>query len=371
MIDADQARVLAGWLARRLADGSAGDVTDVEVADLERPEAGQSSDLTLFTLTWADGGRRRMQRCVLRRQPAGHAIFLRPDAIREARVLRALARSDVPVPAVRWCEADAGVLGAPFFVMERVDGRVPAAKPSIHAVGWLTMLTVAERERLWHSAMAALVAVHRVDWRRTHAFLLDGDAATGTLDGHLARLAAWYEWTTAGREFPVTDAALRRLRSERSTVEDDEPVLVWGDARVGNIIFAEDHRVAALIDWEVASIGHPAIDLAHWTFFDEFATGACGVDRLPGWPGRDETIARYAELAGRPVADIAYFELMEELFIATTLIRQADRHVTAGRLGPGTRMGHDNVVTQMLARRLDLPVPEIDPDYLAHRAMAS
>jgi aminoglycoside phosphotransferase (APT) family kinase protein len=150
-------------------------------------------------------------------------------------------------------------------------------------------------------------------------------------------------------------------------VRVDAPVLVWGDPRVGNMIFSDDLTVAAAIDWEVASIGPAEIDLAHWLFFDEFTTEAAGVKRLDGWPDRETTIARYQELSGRTVRDLEFFEIMDRLFMATTLIRQADIRVGDGLTPPGTRMGHDNIVTQMLARRLGLPVPELSPDYLAHR----
>jgi aminoglycoside phosphotransferase (APT) family kinase protein len=146
-----------------------------------------------------------------------------------------------------------------------------------------------------------------------------------------------------------------------------EPVLVWGDARVGNMIFGDEHTVVAAIDWEVASIGPPAIDVAHWLFFDEFATRACGIEPLPGWPDRAATVARYEALSGRSLDDLEFFELMDELFMATTLIRQADARVARGLAPPETRMGHDNTVTQMLARRLGLPLPDLSPDYIAHR----
>ena len=217
--------------------------------------------------------------------------------IREARVLQGLAAaSRVPVPDVRWCETDPAVLGAPFFVMTEVPGRVPAGRPSIHTVGWLPTLTTRERERLWASAMETLVAVHDVDWQRSHAFLLDDDRDAATLDAHVDRLADWYAWSTAGREFPVTDAALAFLVEHRSDIRTGPPALVWGDARVGNMIFGDEHTVVAAIDWEVASIGQPAIDVAHWLFFDDFATHACGIEPLPGWPDRATTVARYEAL---------------------------------------------------------------------------
>ena len=90
---------------------------------------------------------------------------------------------------------------------------------------------------------------------------------------------------------------------------------------------------------------------------------------MAGWPDRDATIARYEEISGRRVQNLDLFEMIDELFMATTLIRQADTRVAKGLAPPGTRMGHDNTVTQMLARRLGLEVPPLSPDYVAHRAM--
>ena len=112
------------------------------------------------------------------------------------------------------------------------------------------------------------------------------------------------------------------------------------------------------------------MDLAHWLFFDEFMTSAHGFERLPGWPDQAATIAEYEHRSGRTLADLDYFGLIDELFMATTLIRQADFRVERGLSFPDTRMGHDNAVTQMLARRLGLSVPEQSPDYLAHRGLS-
>jgi aminoglycoside phosphotransferase (APT) family kinase protein len=297
-------------------------------------------------------------------------IFRAPDVLREFAVLEGLAATPVPVPRVRWAEADPTVLGAPFFVMDAVRGRVPLAKPSIHAVGWLPTLTTAERARLWSSALDALVAVHAVDWTSAHRFLLDGDAANGALAAHVDRLADWYRWAAAGRDYPITDAALDHVLACHATTATGPPVLVWGDARVGNMIFGDDHTLAAVIDWEGAAIGPAAIDVGRWLFFDDFATEAAGVERLPGWPDRATTIARYEERSGRHLRDLEFYETMQALVIATTLIRQADARVARGLAPPDTRMGHDNAVTRMLAARLGLPRPPLSPDYLAHRGIS-
>ena len=260
------------------------------------------------------------------------------------------------------------MLGAPFFVMTEVPGRVPAGRPSIHTVGWLPTLTTRERERLWASAMETLVAIHDVDWQRSHAFLLDDDRDAATLDAHVDRLADWYAWSTAGREFPVTDAALAFLVEHRSDIRTGPPALVWGDARVGNMIFGDEHTVAAAIDWEVASIGQPAIDVAHWLFFDDFATHACGIEPLPGWPDRATHRGRATRRSsGRTLDDLEFYELMEEFFMATTLIRQADARVAAASHRP-TRGWATTTRSPRCSRAASrLPVPDLSPDYIAHR----
>jgi aminoglycoside phosphotransferase (APT) family kinase protein len=350
---------LTCWLAERLV------AERVAVTAITRPAAGQSND-TLLCDVVADG---RVERLVVRRQASGTTIFREPDVVREAKVLQGLAATTVPVPAVRWIEPDPSVLGGPFFVMERVVGRVPLGKPSIHTMGWVPTLTVSERQRLWSAALDVLVAVHAVGWPTTHAFLLDGEPSGASLGAHVAQLVEWYRWSAAGRSFEITDAAVRYLEGDVAGIDPGDPVLLWGDARVGNMIFDGRLGVAAAIDWETAAIGPAARDVAHWLFFDEFQTTAVGIDPLPGWPDRDTTVAEYESRSGRHLGDLAFFSVMESLFMATTLIRQADARVARGLAPPDTRMGHDNTVTQILARDLGLPVPELSPDYLAHRGV--
>jgi aminoglycoside phosphotransferase (APT) family kinase protein len=358
------------WLVTALRRLGADTINDLTISDVSRPGAGQSNETFLFDAVWHDGRTRRRAKLVARLQPSGQQIFLAADVVREGRVIDGVYEAGTaPVPQVIGTESDRSVLGRPFFVMRQVAGRVPLARPSIHRVGWLTELSSAERQTLWNSAMDALVAVHRTDWASYHDFLLDGLDPSGLLQRHVERLVDWYRWTTQGRRYPITDAGIARLVIGLPAVATTDPVLVWSDARVGNMIFGADNRVAAVIDWEVATVGSPAIDLAHWLFFDDFMTTASGIAPLHGWPDRATTIAEYEARSGRTVTDLAYFELMEEVFMATTLIRQSDFRVERGLAAADTRMGHDNAVTQMLARRLGLAEPPLSPDYLAHRGL--
>jgi aminoglycoside phosphotransferase (APT) family kinase protein len=235
-------------------------------------------------------------------------------------------------------------------------------------VGWLPTLRPDQRRKLAYSGVDTLAAVHAMDWREMQSFVHRDEASVPGLSSHLSQLAHWYRWAAAGRDYPITDAALTYLLDRQRRVEAGEPVLLWGDARLGNMMFDESTAdVSAVLDWECAAIGPAGVDIAHWLVFDEFATTACGVKRLDGYPDRDAILARYKSVSGRHLLDLDFFEIVQCLFLATTLIRQADAAVRSGRLAPDTRMGHDNALTQMLARRLGLPVPELAADYLTHR----
>jgi aminoglycoside phosphotransferase (APT) family kinase protein len=363
------ATVLAGWLRERLAQESADAVSDVQVEVPRRARGGQSNDTMLIDASWHDGSRRRTEGFVIRCQPTSRQLFLDADVLREFRVIAALeSHSDVPVPHALWAEPDPGVLGAPFFVMSRVAGTVPIAKPSVHHHPWLRSLTAGERRRIWDAALDCLVAIHDVDWGASHAFLVPAGERPG-LDVRLARLAQWYRWACAGRPFPITDAALEHLLAARPTAA--EPVLVWGDARLGNMVIADSLSVAAAIDWELAMIGPAEIDLGHWLFFDDFMLRAAAGEELDGFPGRAETIESYQQRSGRVVSDLEYYETMQAFVVAVTLIRQADLRVAAGELPADTRMAHDNAVTQILAERLGLPIPQLSADYVSHRQAPS
>lgn len=357
---------LRPWLVRHWCEDVGADLLDLTIEQVSRPKVGQSNETVLFTATaTCPDGRRVREDLVLRIQPPPDGIFDQPDVVREARVLQALDRAvGVPVPRVRWVEPASDLLGRPFFVMAQVSGRVPGAKPSIHSAGWLPTLTAVERLTLWNSAMDTLVAVHAVDWRNELSFL-EQDGEIDHLAAHLRRLTHWYENTARGRAYPITDAALRWLHEGLPNLTPSESVLVWGDARVGNMLFGPDHRVAAALDWEVATVGPAQIDVAHWLVFDEFAT--VSTPALDGFPDKEASIEAYVARSGRPLPDLDYYEVLQCLFLATTLIRQADARVRVGDLDPSTRMGHGNVATVLLARRLGLTVPEISADYHRHR----
>lgn len=359
-------RVLSEWLATRLSSEGARPREPVQVELHGAPASGNSNVTVPVTARW-DGG---VEELVLRMQTTTNQIFLDADVLREARVLEGLAHwQGVLAPRVRWTETDPSILGHPFFLMERLPGIVPHGTPSIHVAGWLPGLTCDQRDVVWRSAMDALAAVHALNWRAHHGFL--ADAPTGaTLAHRLEHLTRWYDWARAGRSFPITDAGLEYLHDALPEPEPSATVLCWGDPRIGNMIFTGDGRCAGILDWELASLGPAALDLGWWCVMEEFQTRAHGIAPLPGWPDRDATIAYYERITSTRLPDLLWYEVLAAWVLTVTVIRMTDIAVARGALAPTTRMAHGNLTAQMVARRLRLPVPALDPDYARRRGLA-
>lgn len=330
-----------------------------ELTEFAPMAGGQSSTLFRFTCTSSPDA------YIIRMEPRGRQIFLTPDIVTEFRIAQGLTKAGLPTAPSIAVEPSGDVLGAPFMVMGHVHGIAPLGRPSMHVAGLLTALDAAQRKRLSNAAIDALAAVHAVDWRRTHGFL------SGSLDQHLDHLDRWYQWTVQGRTFPITDAALAYLKARRAGLEESEDVLLWGDARPGNILFADDQSVAAILDWEAALIGPRGLDLGYWLMMDRFHADSIGIARSPGWPTETETVARYSASAGMDVPDLDYFIVMGAFFMATTMIRAADMGIASGKFQAKTRFGFDNSATQILADELSLPMPPLSPDFVAHRGLAA
>ena len=296
------------------------------MSELRVPKAGFSNETVLGSARWRDGHEEHIREFVARIQPTNHQLFTTPDALRQAAVMGALA-GRVPVPRIWLTESDSSVLGAPFFLMDRVDGLVPSDVPSWHKRGWAIDLTVDQRAELHDNALRALTVLHSLPIDGSLAFL-GRRAAIGSpaavLDNMLADVRAMYDWCAPVRTHgaDVIDAAMRHVLDHRP--DDITTGVVWYDARVGNIIFGDDQRVAAMVDWEGATLGPPEFDVAWWVMFDEYLCEAQGFRRLAGIPDREQTFARYEALGGRPLRNLPYFQVLAGLVLSLINSRLVD-----------------------------------------------
>ena len=284
---------------------------------VERLAAGHSN-LT-FTV------RRDGREWILRRPPEGPLLPTAHDVIREYRVLDLLARSGcgVRVPAVTLACEDPAVIGAPFYLMERVDGVVIREK----LPDWADE---AERRAIGFELVDALAELHSAP---VEPFV---EAGIGKPSGYLARQLRRWRGQREGantRELPDYDVLSAWL--EDNLPMDAGSSLVHGDYKLDNVVVSLDGpRVAAILDWEMATVGDPLADLGYLMSFwiepgevDEFAEVAGNVTKEPGFPTRAEMVARYAERSGRDVADLTAYVVLAIWKLAILLEGSYSRHL--------------------------------------------
>jgi aminoglycoside phosphotransferase (APT) family kinase protein len=294
---------------------------------------------------------------VVRRPPLGHVVATAHDMGREYRVMSALQGSDVPVPVTRALCDDPSVIGAPFYVMDRVEGRV------IRSTAELTGWDPADALAVSHDLIDVLARLHATDYEAV------GLGGFGKPDGFLARnVARWgTQWeANKTRELPEIDELARRIQA--ALPESGPPAIVHGDYRLENTMLAPDRpEIVAVLDWEMSTLGDPLTDLGlflvYWVHWDEgagsdgagdavpLATG--GASGLPGFIGMDEVAARYAAITGRDLSNLDFYIVFAFYKLAVILEGINARFLMGKTVGEGfDQMGR--MVTALCDAAFDL-----------------
>ncbi|WP_328832689.1 phosphotransferase family protein [Streptomyces sp. NBC_00252] len=338
---------LTVWLGARLPGAKA---VDVRIPGSN----GMSSETLLFDIEHPEPP---LRACALRlaADPAAYTVFPVYDIPRQFRTMRLVAeRTELPVPGVRWLEEDPGPLGAPFFVMERAEGRVPPdVMPYTYEGNWLHAATGAEREHLEAASVALIARLHdQVPVTEAEFLTLPGDG--DALTRHVASQRAYYAWVVDGlARSPLMESAFDRL-TDLWPADPAEPVLNWGDARIGNVVY-DGFDPVAVLDWEMAALAPREVDLG-WTvylhrFFQDL-TVAFGQPGLPEFFRRDRVEARYAELTGHTPRDMEFYTLYAALRHAIVMLRIAYRQVHFGEAAvpadPDTLILHHDSLRAMV-----------------------
>ncbi len=246
-------------------------------------------------------------RFVIRRPPRGPLPPSAHDVLREARVLKAL-EGRARVPEVLAVCADPTVIGAPFYVMERVDGHVVTSDLPAE------LADESDRRRMGEQLVDALVEIHAVDWE---AAGLEGfGKPTGYLERQLRRFLGLWEINRT-RDIPAVESVGMWL--SQNLPQSGPATIVHGDYRLGNTMFAprSPAQLVAVFDWEMATIGDPLADLGYlctlWIDRDDPPLGLFelnAITRQPGFPTRAELVSRYEERSGRPMTDIRWYQTL-------------------------------------------------------------
>jgi aminoglycoside phosphotransferase (APT) family kinase protein len=326
---------LAGWLEVHLDADERPDVTVVG-----RPTAGGfSSETVLIDVAWRHADEARAGGYVLRMPPPADAYPLFPDydLQRQATAMRLVrARTTVPVPAVPWMELAPEVIGAPFFVMERVDGVAPPDLPPYTFEGWMVDASASELERLEHGVIDVLAGIHGFAASAEELAFLELDIPGDTaLRRHVAAQRRYYDWIRGDEWFPLIETAFGWL--DRHWPADPGPsVVCWGDARLANLL-CRDFAPVAVLDWEAVALGPRELDISWMLFFHQYFQRIAERYGRPGVPGflvPDRVVAAYEERSGRTVRDLEWHLVYAELRQALTSIRVSGRAVHFGEREP-------------------------------------
>jgi len=251
---------------------------------------------------------------IVRRPPLGHVQATAHDMGREYTAMSALADTGVPVPRTYAHCADDSVLGAPFYVMERVAGVAYRKAAELDALG--TERTAAIADRL----VGVLAALHAVDPQAVG--LAEFGRPQGFLERQVRRWGKQLEGSKT-REHPDADELHRLLSEQVSAVEAADPSvvgIVHGDYRLDNCLIGADDEIHAVVDWEMATLGDTRTDVALMLVYETLGASAGGdlvsdVARAAGWPGNQQQLAAYTTASGREPGDmgfhlaLAYFKL--------------------------------------------------------------
>jgi aminoglycoside phosphotransferase (APT) family kinase protein len=202
-----------------------------------------------------------------------------------------------------------------------------------------------------------MARIHQLDLDAAgFGFLRRPELGANGLAQELAYYRRYLDWAGAGREQPIAEAAFDWL--EKHPPGGEPEGLVWGDARIGNIIFAGTKPVAVL-DWEMVTCGSPEKDLGWAVFLDRHHSEGLEAPRLEGFPSYDECMAYYASLTGHRVRHLHYYQVFAGMRFSAVMMRIAQQLLHYGLMTKeqSRTMEIENTVTRLTAKLLDLPPP--------------
>jgi aminoglycoside phosphotransferase (APT) family kinase protein len=331
---------LAGWLAPLL-----GRQVDADSLRERRPTGGGWSNDTVIIEVAADVA------VVLRMQPDGPAMFPDYDLTREHRVLSLLStQPSVPTPPLVGADLDGTLLGRPLIATKFVLGHIPADdRPSFAEAGWLHDAPPTTQRRFHEQLIATIAALHRLPVKPFADAL--GEPVPRSLVPSLDALERVWHWDRGERWPAVIDAAFTRLRSSMPSIDVTCPL--WGDARPANVIVADDFSTPkALLDWELASVGPPELDVLWLLEMNRMRTVGAGVRTLPGFLDDSASILHYEHISRRRLRELPWYRSFNALKMAVLMHRFLRVSVLRGKLEAQHRVLGDTVASRRVAELL-------------------
>ncbi|MCW1957056.1 MAG: phosphotransferase family protein [Mycobacterium sp.] len=329
---------LSQWLSTVMPGGVTPEVTVESGVDSN----GMSSETIILTGRWTEDGAPVEQKWVARVAPTADdvPVFKAYRMDHQFDVLRLVSElTGVPVPQVRWIEPTGAVLGSPFFLMDLVEGIVPPdVMPYTFGGNWFADAPADKQRELQDATVAVLAELHGIPYAAdTFGFLTEVDPPGDTaLRRHFEWLKDWYAFAVPdiGRS-ELVERSLGWLEDHFPTdVAAGEPVLAWGDSRIGNVLY-RDFRPVAVLDWEMATVGPRELDVAWIIFAHMVFQELAGLAQLPGLPRvlREQDVrATYQRLTGVELGDLRWFYVYSAVIWCVVFMRTGARRAHFGEI---------------------------------------
>ncbi len=304
------------------------DQNDIVIEQLRRLSGGASKEQFTFHLTWQQpSGKRATKKMILRMDPSESIV--ETHRLRESEILTAMC-GEVPVPEVYWTDADGDFLGHPFLIAGFLEGTVqPEGGDKASGLGMYFDPEL--RIGLQDQFVRHLAKIHTIDWQKKSLPSFDKPAAK-TIQANEWSLGWWERvWQEDAIEaHPVVENAALWLRENMPVVE--KPVIVHGDYRSGNFMYTDDHKINAILDWELCHIGDFHEDLAYTTSPILGTPQPDGSVLTSGLLGKQEFLEKYQRYSGHVVdpGRLFYFDVFSYYKVSVIAVATSLR-VAQGR----------------------------------------
>ena len=323
---------LQDWL-RTQPEMASATVNDLKAAS---ETSGYSNETYLFTLSDVE---EKQQLLVLRMPPARRGVFPHYDMARQYGFMDGLhGNPGIAMHSCYWLENNEKVLGRPFYIVEAVSGEAAPDEPNYVNEGWLFDANPEQRQLVWESTIDQLASLSDARLKNKQQEQLDWPNKN---QSRIQQHIQWYtDLATWGQSLLPGDPVELLSELENWLIQhapkDDPAAVVWGDSRLGNILF-KDYRPNALLDWELASIGDPEIDITYLIFHqllsERMANDGPRKARLPGVPGDVQAAEYYMSKTGRELKNYRYYWLFNAYRMFCMMQSMTPLMVDVGHIG--------------------------------------
>lgn len=325
---------------------------NIEILIKGGPEnTGFSNETLTFRLTKKDG---KSEGYVIRFSPTGYKVFPDYDIKKQYLLMKFLKQEGINVPEVVAYESDPALLDSEFYLMRECAGEAPSDNPPFHQKGWVFNASAEVRKKLWTNWLDEMIKVHHINIENPAISFLDRPSlASNHLDQELSYYFNFHDWAMEGENHSIADAARDFLSANKPSVDNHRSKIVWGDCRLANVMYAPNGDLTAALDWEMAILGDPCLDLAWGIAIDDCNSIGLNIPKLPGFMTAEDTIAYWEKNSGFSAKNYDYYYTLALYKFSVIMIKVVKKLEYYEIMPTGLGAHINNHASGMLAKHLE------------------